>query len=161
MDELKDPLRLIEDVLFLKKNPIFSDVGTEELKAIAAIAEDRTYEAESQVVREGAPGESLFLVKQGSVRITKIMGDKETELAVLPETSCFGEMVLFEDAPRSASCYAQTDCLLMVIGRSDLLDVIQMYPRIAIQLFKVIGSRLRTANDKVRDLTSRLQARSP
>ena len=65
-------------------------------------------------------------------------------------------MVIFEDEPRSASAYAEEKCLLMVIEKEDLIDVIRQYPGIAIQLFKVLGGRLRAANEKVKELSTKL-----
>jgi len=156
MFELKDPMALMQDVIFLKSNIIFSNVRTEELKAIAAIARDVNYIKGTKIVTEGEPGNSLFLVKEGEISITKLIEQKETSLAVLPNGACFGEMVIFEDEPRSASAYAEKDCLLMVIEKEDLLDVIKQYPDIAIQLFKMLGGRLRAANEKVKELSSKL-----
>jgi len=156
MIKIKDPLSLMQDVIFLKNNPIFSEVKTAELKAVAAIASDSFYPKNQIIVTEGDPGDSLFLVKKGTIRITKHIKQKEVTLATLPETSCCGEMVIFEDQPRSASAYAEQDCQLMVIEKEELMEVILQYPGIAIQLFKVLGERLRTANEKVKELSSKL-----
>ncbi len=157
MAETKDPLSLLQDVIFLKNNPIFSEVKTEELKAVAAIAQDNIFPKNTKIVTEGDPGDSLFLVKKGIIKITKTIASQEVTLASLPETSCFGEMVIFEDQPRSASAYAEEDCLLMVIEKEELLEVIRQYPGIAIQLFKVLGGRLRDANEKVKDLSTKIK----
>ena len=147
----------MQDVIFLKKNPVFSQVKTEELREVAAIAREREYASGEKVVTEGEPGDSLFLVKSGSVRITKLVGKEEVTLATLPQASIFGEMVLFEDAPRSANAYAAENSLLMILQKSELIHVIKLYPDIAIQLFKVMGARLRSANDKVRELSEQLE----
>ena len=156
MLDSKDPLSLMQDVIFLKNNPIFSEVKTSELKAIAAIAHDSPYRKNTKIVTDGDPGDSLFLVKEGSIRIVKQIGEKDVTLAILPESSCFGEMVIFEDQPRSASAYSEEDCLLMVIEKEELIQVIRQYPGNAIQLFKVLGGRLRAANEKVKELSSKI-----
>ncbi|MBF0432845.1 MAG: Crp/Fnr family transcriptional regulator [Fibrobacteria bacterium] len=156
MHNTKDPLALMQDVIFLKNNPIFSNVRTKELRAIAAISQDCSYPSGSKIVTEGDPGDSLFLVKTGNIKITKLIQNNEVTLATLPPTSCFGEMVIFEDEPRSANAYAENDCLLMVIQKEELIDVIKQYPDIAIQLFRVLGGRLRAANEKVKELSSKL-----
>ena len=150
----------MEDVIFLKQNPIFNMVGSEELKAIAAIADYREFDAGDIIVKEGEPGDSLFFVKEGQIQITKKLKEKETTLATLGQTSCFGEMVIFDNEPRSASCYAHENCLLLVIQKSDLLEVILQYPQIALQLFKVLGGRLRAANEKVKELTNQIESQN-
>ncbi len=154
----KDPLTLMQDLIFLKQNPIFHEVLSEELKEVSAIAYERKWQQNERIVTEGEPGTSLFLIKQGSVRITKLVNQKETTLATLNTGSLFGEMVLFEDAPRSASAYAIENCLLLIIEKEELIRVIEHFPGIAIQLFKVMGSRLRTANEKVKELTEQLES---
>lgn len=156
MQNIKDPLTLMQDIIFLKNNPIFSEVKTQELRAIAAISYDCDYRKGEKIVTEGDPGDSLFLVKSGKIDITRLIKNKEVRLASLPATSCFGEMVIFEDAPRSANAYADEDVNLMVIQKEELLEVIKQYPDIAIQLFRVLGGRLRDANEKVKELSAKL-----
>ncbi|MFH1760324.1 MAG: cyclic nucleotide-binding domain-containing protein, partial [bacterium] len=141
-------LLIMEDIIFLKKTSIFSGVSTEDLKAIAAIGQENSCEKNTLIVREGDSGDSLFLIKSGSVRVTKGSGQNEVSLALLPAGSFFGDMVLFEDAPRSANCYADTDCKLLKLQRDDLIEVIMQHPRIAIELFKIMGNRLREANKR-------------
>lgn len=147
----------MENVIFLKRNPLFAHVRTEELRAIAAISQEREYKKDECIVKENDPGDSLFIVKSGSIRVTKSMGAQEVLLAILPAESCFGEMVIFEDAPRSASCYANEDCVVMNIDRDDLLDVIMEHPGIALEMFKIFGKRLRETNNKIRALTEKLK----
>lgn len=151
-----DPVLVMENVLFLKRNPMFAGVRTHELRAIAAISAEREFRRDERIVRENDPGDSLFIVKSGSIRVTKSMGNEEVVLAVLPQDSCFGEMVIFEDAPRSASGYAHEDSLLLIIQRDDLLHVILEFPGIALEMFKIFGKRLRESNDKIRRLTEQV-----
>lgn len=157
MDKKTDPVLVMENVLFLKKNPVFSGVRTAELRAIAAISREACFKKDERIVKENESGESLFIVKTGSIRVTKSTGSEEVELAVLPKEACFGEMVMFEDAPRSASCYANEDCDLLVIQREDLLEVIMAHPALAIELFRIFGKRLREANEKIRRLSEQLE----
>jgi len=159
MENKIDVLMLMEDVIFLKKDTIFSGVQTEDLKAIAAIGKKLEYADGEIIVKEGDAGDSLFIIKDGSIRITKNMGSQkgEIDLAVIDRPSCFGEMVIFEDAPRSANAYAHKPCVLLKLKRDDLMDVMMQYPRIAIELFKVFGKRLRENNDKIQELSSKLK----
>lgn len=147
----------MENVIFLKRNPLFSEVRSEELRAIAAISREREFSKDECIVKENDPGDSLFIVKSGSIRVTKSSGTEEVLLAVLPVDSCFGEMVIFEDAQRSASGYANEDCALLIIQRDDLLDVVLEFPGIALELFRIFGKRLREANEKIRRLSQQIE----
>jgi CRP-like cAMP-binding protein len=157
IQEKVDPVLVMENVIFLKRNPLFADVRTEELRAIAAISREREFKKGECVVKENDPGDSLFIVKTGSIRVTKSSGTEEVLLAVLPQESCFGEMVIFEDAPRSASGFANEDCSLLIIQRDDLLDVILEFPGIALEMFRIFGKRLREANEKIRRLSEQVE----
>ena len=149
----KSLLEIMEDVIFLKKYTFFSEVDTEDLKALAMISQPVALGAGDLIVKEGDLGDSFFLIKAGSVKITKGEGEKQITLAVLPAHAGFGEMAIFEDTPRSANCYANEDCQLLKISREDLLEVIMEQPRISVELLRVFGRRLRESNEKVRQLS--------
>ena len=146
---------IMEDVVFLKKNTFFAEVPTEELKAIAVISQVIRLEESDLVVREGDIGDSFFIIKEGSVKITKGEGEKEINLAVLPEHFSFGEMAIFENIPRTANCFANESCVLLKISRDDLLEVINDQPGISIELLKVFSRRIREANKKIQDLSKK------
>src|SRR3989339_1145698 len=114
MDEPVDIFKLLENVVFLKKYTFFSGLHAEDLKTLAFIILEKRYQDNEVVVREEEPGDSFFLVKQGSLRIEK--GGQE--LARIAENGCFGEMALFEEgALRSATVVAEGECSLLVIQK--------------------------------------------
>ena len=102
-----DVLRLMENVIFLKKYTLFSRLGTEEVRAIALIARDIEVKDGECVVREGDAGDSFFIIRRGQLRIVKGTRASEVELAVLEQNACFGEMAMFEEnALATARCCA-------------------------------------------------------
>jgi CRP/FNR family transcriptional regulator, cyclic AMP receptor protein len=138
---------LLENVLFLKKNPLFSNIKTSELRAVAAIAEELSFHYGEEIVKEHDPGDSAFIIKEGRVKIAKRTADNRLlNLAELCAGDFFGEMSLFDDEPRSATAAAQTPCILLRIMRDELIDVIRDHPSIAIELIRIFVKRLRAAN---------------
>jgi CRP-like cAMP-binding protein len=138
---------LLENVMFLKKNPLFSNIMTGELKAVAAISEELSFHDGEEIVKEHDPGDSAFIIKEGRVTIVKRTADDQNlNLAQLGEGDFFGEMSLFDDEPRSATAVAQSPCILLRISRDELIDVIREYPSIAIELIRIFVKRLRAAN---------------
>lgn len=149
-DTLARSFDLLENVIFLKKTPLFSAVQTSELRAIAAIVETIVVEAGDDLVKESDAGDCLYVIKEGTVRITKkTIDNKKIDLAELGEGECFGEMALFDDEARSASASAQTRCSVIRVKRDDLFDVISEYPTIAIELLKIFVKRLRKSNVRI------------
>ncbi len=145
-------LEIMEDVLFLKRRSIFSELHTEDLRAIAAIGQVVRFERNELIVKEGDPGDSMFIIKTGLVRVTKGSGRDQVQLAMLSIADCFGDMVLFEDMLRSASCYSEEPCQLLKFQRDAMVEVILQHPCIAIELFKMMGRRLRDANEKLEEM---------
>ena len=152
-----DPVLMMENVIFLKRSSLFDEVRTSELKAVAAISKERLFKKDEYIIKEGEQGDTFFVVKSGFVKVVKNVNDSEVELAILSKEACFGEMVIFEDTLRSASCYALEDSVLLVIQRDELVEVIKQYPNVALKMFSVFGKRLRKSNDKIRELTEQLE----
>jgi CRP-like cAMP-binding protein len=155
VDSLEEKtFRLLEDVIFLKKTVLFSSMQTSELRAIAAIANELYFENGKEIVRENDVGDSLYIIKDGSVKIVKSIHDKQSiKLAELTKGDCFGEMALFDAELRSASVYAKEPCTLICINRDDLNDLLLDYPTIGVEFLKIFVKRLRKANDKIEKLS--------
>ncbi|MFH0922203.1 MAG: cyclic nucleotide-binding domain-containing protein, partial [Fibrobacterota bacterium] len=71
MDNKADVFRLMENVIYLKKYTLFSDLNTEELRTLAFIASPVDVRDGERVVREGDAGDSFFIVKRGELRVVK------------------------------------------------------------------------------------------
>lgn len=154
-DIINDPYSILENVIFLKKSPLFCSVQTVDLKAIAAVAQEVRFDCNETVVSEEEVGDSFYLIKHGSVIICKSTGNNDTvKLAELKEGDCFGDMSLFDAEVRSASVIAKKDCLLLRIMSKDMNDVLQEYPSIAIELLGIFVKRLRKANEIIKTLSS-------
>jgi CRP-like cAMP-binding protein len=151
MERQKDrTFKLLENVIFLKKSAIFSSMEAAELRAIAAITEEHVFKEKSAIVRENELGDSLYIVKKGSVNVVKKIDDKQSiVLAELSVGDCFGEMALFDAEMRSASVYTKEECVLLCINSDDLNDLLLEYPAIAIEFIKIFVKRLRKTNQSI------------
>jgi len=148
-------LKLLEDVIFLKKTALFSSMETGDLRAIAAIAEEVAFKTEEEIVKENDVGDSMYIIKKGSVVIEKAISEKErVTLAEFSRGDCFGEMALFDAELRSASVHAKEPCFLLYIKSDDLNDLLLSYPTIAIEFLKTFVKRLRKANETIEQLSA-------
>ncbi|MBD3391824.1 MAG: cyclic nucleotide-binding domain-containing protein [Chitinivibrionales bacterium] len=149
-----DSLHVLENVIFLKKSPLFSSMKTGDLRAVAEIAEEMTFSGGDEIVRENDVGDSMYIIKEGSVAISKEAGDRRLELARLKKGDCFGDMAIFDAEVRSASVIARDTCTLLRIDSDALKDVLIDYPSIAIELLKIFVKRLRAANETIQGLSA-------
>ena len=143
------------DTSLLHDVALFSGLSDRALQEIILIMDRVSVQQGKAVFEEGQPGDALYLILSGEVRISKdIPGVGEEALAFLPEGACFGEMALIEDrVQRSASAIAQADCELVRLSRDDFRELIERDKDIAVELLwgfvRTLCARLRDSNDKV------------
>jgi len=131
----------VEKVLFLKSVDLFRGLRGEELATVAEIAEEQPFAAGEAVFAEGEPGDALYLVIEGAVRVHKA----DRQLALLGERAVFGEMAVLDAEPRNASATVVKDSVLLKIGRDDFRDILQERPEIGIGVIQVLSGRLRAS----------------
>lgn len=102
-----------------------------------------TYKAGASVIKEGEPGQEMFVVESGSVEVFRGSGPKEHRLSLLGAGDFFGEMVLLDDQPHSASARAATDCRLLVIDATTLDQMLRQYPEVAVRMLRNLAGCLR------------------
>ncbi|HMW60810.1 MAG TPA: cyclic nucleotide-binding domain-containing protein, partial [Leptospiraceae bacterium] len=139
----------MERFLFLRSVPLFSEVDGVDLHWINEITHEQKFRARANIFREGDPGESLYIIISGSVRIFKGQKGKELTIDILQERDCFGEMAILDQEPRSASVVAVRNTRLLVINRSDFQRLLIARPRISFALFKTMSRRVREANARL------------
>lgn len=101
-------LTTIEKMMLIRQVPIFADLKPEDLEELAAVVEERRIEAGKDVFREGDPGDAVYLIVKGTVRVfTGGDGERpERTLSELGPGACIGEMAVLDASPRSATVRA-------------------------------------------------------
>jgi HEAT repeat protein len=135
-------LTTAEKVLFLKGAELFAAIPAEDVAAIATAAEEVSFEQGEVIFAAGDPGDALFLVVEGNVRISA--GGRT--LAELGTREVFGEMAILDPAPRSATAVATAPVVAVRLGQDDFSDVLAERPEVAAGVLRVLVRRLRTAN---------------
>ena len=137
----------------LQKVPLFSQLAPVELERVAEITRERSYPRNSVILFEDDPGDALYVVATGQVKVVLIGEDgREVILSVLGEGDFFGEMSLIDEEPRSAHVIAMEDSNLLVIRREDFQAILQQSPGIAMGLLRELSRRLRRVDEKVGSL---------
>jgi len=134
----------------LKRVPLFSDLSEAEVSRFADVTREREYPKNSVILFEDDPGDALYIVSTGQVKVVLIGEDgREVILSVLGDGDFFGEMSLIDDEPRSAHVIAMKDSQLLVLRRDDFQSRLEEQPKIALKLLRVLVSRLRRADEKI------------
>jgi CRP-like cAMP-binding protein len=134
----------------LRAVSLFAHLTDDELGRVAAAVRERSYPKQSIILFEDDPGDALYVVIAGQVKVVLIGEDgREVILSVLGEGDFFGEMSLIDDQPRSAHVIAMDDARLLVLRREDFQRTLEEAPRIALGLLRALSGRLRRADDKI------------
>lgn len=129
----------IAKVQFLKKISIFSEIPEESLSKIVPYFQLLQVNAGNLIFQEGDPGESLYIIIQGQVRVYNTKGT----IATLGQNEVFGEFSLWDSQPRSASVISESDTKLIYLDKNTFDSIIIERPEILKSIIKVLCRRLR------------------
>jgi CRP-like cAMP-binding protein len=108
------------------------------------------------IFRQGDPGEEMFVISQGRIRLTLGGEGHEKEIAVLGPGDFFGELSLLSGAARTATAEAIEDSLLLPIGRDVFAMMVQDDLDIVFRMFKIQGQRVERTNEPIQVLSQQL-----
>ena len=133
--------------------PLFADLDEPDLDSLLAVATRRKFPKDSVIFFEHDPGDSLFMILSGRVKVTILSDDgREIILSVLGEKDFFGEMSLLDNEPRSATAIAMEDTEVVILHQREFLAIMEKRPRVLVLLLAVLSSRLRKANHQIGSL---------
>jgi CRP-like cAMP-binding protein len=143
-----------EAVESLRTIPLFSSVSDDDLESIASLLIERKFHKHKTIVEEGLPGDYMYVLREGRVKVTKLSGDgREKILEMLEEGAFFGEMSLLDGAPRIASVKALTDVRILALARNDFLNVLRRSPGLALAVIQELTRRLRQVDERASSLS--------
>jgi CRP/FNR family cyclic AMP-dependent transcriptional regulator len=127
----------------LREVDIFCDLSPEEMDALAQAAPMRTYAAGELLYSPQKPVETLFILKQGRVRIFRISSDgRALTTAIVTPGTIFGDMVLLGQRMYENFAEALEDSVVCVMSRTDVQRLLLSDPRIALRIAEILGARL-------------------
>src|SRR5258708_35277873 len=130
------------EAVYLKQVSIFNGLNDEEVHDLISAAKRRTFRSGEVIFHRDDPGQMLYIIKEGKVKICLISPDgQEISLVVFGKGEYFGEFALLDGLPRSADAIAleKVDCY--TFRRSDFHNAIMKNPRLAIKLMEVLCER--------------------
>lgn len=144
--EARESLPVSARIDAIRRLPLFRHLSYKETVSVLAIAEARTMSPNSEVVKEGTPGDQMYVLSSGQVSVER----NGAVIAHLGAGGFFGEMSLVDDMPRSATVRTMEPTELLVLEKKDMLALMQRDPvlglKIAFCLAQALSSRLRDTN---------------
>ena len=124
-----------EAVEFLKQVELFSLLGDGEIESIIEFLRTIDVDEAGTLFRQGDEGHELYIVRSGKIRVAITLHDgREKDITEFLPGDFFGEMSIFENAPRSATCYASEPSILYALMDRDFYRLMEDSPSLAIKI---------------------------
>ena len=150
MVELEEKARLLGASLLL------SGARPEDLRALAEVAAERSYAPGEFILWEGELPRFLYLIASGKVKMLKHSpSGKEFIVGVLGPAEMLGEVAVLDGGPYPASAQAMDETRVLRLERERFLAFLERTPAVALKIIAVLGSRLRSAHERLRDLAAK------
>lgn len=141
-----------ELVRLLEVNPFFGALGGEAVRAVAALCVSRRFGAGKALFFKGDPGDALYAVRRGQIRIATGTGEgRRLTLNLLGPGDVFGEVALLDGRPRTADAIAAEPAELFVIRRRDFIGLLERDPKVAVRVIELLCERIRWMSDRMEE----------
>lgn len=132
--------------------PLFAGMDEVDLSDLSACLRRRGFDRGEVIFVEGDPGDSLFVIESGQVKIVLTSADgKEILLTALGPGDFFGDLALLDGLPRSADAIGLEAGQLALLHRRDFLRFLESRPRAVVVLMAVLSRRLRRNAQLIQD----------
>ncbi|HEY3286012.1 MAG TPA: Crp/Fnr family transcriptional regulator [Gemmatimonadaceae bacterium] len=135
---------------FLSTVPLFKSLDATERQRFAELVREKSYPKGSVILFEDDPGDALFVVRSGRVKVVLLAEDgREVILSLMGAGEYFGELSLIDGHPRSAHVIAMEESSILVLHRDDFRRRVETSPGVAWALLQELSRRLRRADEKI------------
>jgi CRP-like cAMP-binding protein len=141
-----------EFAVILKMNPMFADLGTDELQRLAGLCHIRQLAAGEVLFQRGDAGDALFGIRRGQIRIETGASDRSRlTLNFMGPGELFGEVAVLDGQSRTTDATAGEPSELFVLRRDDFLSFLEREPRVAIKLIMLLCQRIRWQRERMEE----------
>ena len=142
-------LSITDKMIFLRRVSIFSSMTLEQIRVLTVHLEEQHFLASEVILREGDFSQELYIIVSGKVRFVKDYGKpQEHTLNILEAGDFFGEMAIFENAPRSATAVAIEEAELLMLSPDKFKQTIYQKPDMVFEIFRELSARLRRREEE-------------
>jgi hypothetical protein len=146
----------------LRRIKILADLNDAQLEHLIDFMELHRVAQWSTVVKQGDPGDAMYLIMEGELRARVAIGDQEMILSTFGPGEFFGDMSLFDHGPRSADVVANVDCALIRITSTAFDRLTREAPALATPFLqataRTLAARIRADNKRLGQMKQQFSA---
>ncbi len=137
----------------LRKHPLFSELDGPALEQLCRYAKGRKFKRGATIFSKGDPGNALYVVIGGTVKISISSADgRSAILNLIGEGESFGEIALLDGLARTTDAIANSSSEILVIDRRDFMPFVRSQASLAIKLIELLCTRLRWSSEQIEQL---------
>jgi CRP/FNR family transcriptional regulator, cyclic AMP receptor protein len=141
-----------EFAVILKMNPMFADLDADELQRLSNLSHTRHLAAGEVLFQKGDPGNALFGVRRGQIRIeTSAIDGNRLTLNFMGPGDLFGEVAVLDGQERTADATAGEATELFVLRREEFLSFLEREPKVAIRIIQLLCQRIRWQSERMEE----------
>ncbi|WP_338822289.1 Crp/Fnr family transcriptional regulator [Bradyrhizobium septentrionale] len=141
-----------EFAVILKMNPMFADLGADELQRLSGLCHTQQLSAGEVLFQKCDPGDALFGVRRGQIRIETGASDgSRLTLNFMGSGDLFGEVAVLDGQDRTADATAGEASELFVLRREDFLSFLEREPKVAVRLIELLCQRIRWQSERMEE----------
>jgi CRP/FNR family cyclic AMP-dependent transcriptional regulator len=133
---------------------LFEGLGSAQLDWVAQRAHRRVFAAGTNLMTIEQPGEAVYVILHGTVKIHVEQGERDVILSILGAGDLLGEMSLIDSLGRSASAVTLEDSLLLWMDRATFNYILDNFQSVARSLVKILSARVRLSDQMIQSLAS-------
>ena len=141
-----------EFAVILKTNPMFADLGSDELQRISGLCHTEHLGLGEMLFHKGDPGDALFAVRRGQIRVETGASDgSRLTLNLMGPGEVFGEVAVLDGQSRTADATAGEPTELFVLRREDFLSHLEREPKVAVKIIQLLCQRIRRQSERMEE----------
>jgi CRP/FNR family cyclic AMP-dependent transcriptional regulator len=146
----------METIDLLKKILLFKGCTHEDFELLSGLFVERKVSANTTIFSEKMPGEALYIIKSGEIRISLMAGEgEEVGLLQLGPGDFFGEIALIQESSRAVTARSETAAEVLMLSRKDFLALMDLDPRVAakvtLSIARLLAMRVKAYSTKLRE----------
>ncbi len=146
----------METIDLLKKNLLFKGCTHDDFELLSGLFVERKVSANTTIFSEKMPGEALYIIKSGEIRISLMAGEgEEVGLLQLGPGDFFGEIALLQESSRAVTARSETAAEVIMLSRKDFLALLDLDPRVAakvtLSIARLLAMRVKAYSTKLRE----------
>ena len=136
----------------LQKTELFQEVDAASLAALADSMKQRSYDVGTVLFNAGMPGNSMYIIVSGRVRIYTVDDGHELTLMHYSASEIFGEFALLDNKPRSASASVVEPLDALILHRDDFMTFLKERPQVSLAMMRSLSQRARYTTEYVEEI---------